>query len=75
MGDDEGWFLDLLDDIGHGKGLPGAGDAQEDLLFLLLQHPSAQFLDGLGLISRGPEFRNELKGSHILLTTVSPGKR
>ncbi len=68
MGDDKGGFLDPLDDIGHGKGLPGAGHPQEDLVFLPLQYPRAQFLDGLGLISRGLEFRNELKCSHIRLS-------
>ena len=31
--EDEGGALDLLDDLGHGEGLAGAGDAEEDLVF------------------------------------------
>ncbi len=57
--------MDSFDDIGHGKGLPGASDAQEDLVFLPFKYPRAQFIDGLRLIPRGLEFRNELKGLHI----------
>ena len=32
VGQDQGGALDLLDDLGHGIGLTGAGDAQQDLL-------------------------------------------
>ena len=30
--EDEGGALDLLDDLGHGEGLAGAGDAEQDLI-------------------------------------------
>ena len=29
MGDHQGWLLDFLDNVGHGKGFTRTGDAQE----------------------------------------------
>jgi hypothetical protein len=31
--EDEGGAVQLFDDLGHGEGLAGAGDAEEDLVF------------------------------------------
>ena len=33
VGEDEGGAVGLLDDLGHGEGLAGAGDAEQDLVF------------------------------------------
>jgi hypothetical protein len=31
--EDEGGAVQLFDDLGHGEGLAGAGDAEDDLVF------------------------------------------
>ena len=39
-GDNQGGFLAGRNDMGHGKGLSGAGHAQQDLVFKTLLYPS-----------------------------------
>ena len=64
MGQHQGGALDLLDDLGHGKGLAGAGDAQQHLLLQSVLDALRQRVDGLGLIAGGLVFRNDFKFRH-----------
>ena len=43
--------VDLLDELGHGEGLAGAGDAQQHLVLLALAQPARELLDGRSLIA------------------------
>ena len=49
MREDEGGALRLVDDAGHGEGLAGAGDAEEDLVLLAGGEAGEEFCDGAGL--------------------------
>lgn len=51
MGYDECRFLDPFDDIGHGKGFAGAGNAEEGRVFFASIYPVDEFLDGLQLVA------------------------
>ena len=53
VGQHQGGPLDLLDDLGHGKGLAGAGDAQKGLLVQPHLDALGQGLDGLRLVPAG----------------------
>lgn len=48
--DDESRFPYLSDRIGHGKGLPRAGDPEERLEAFVLPEPVGEALDSLGLV-------------------------
>ena len=64
MGDDERGFPHLRDDVRHRERLAGAGDAQENLMFLPLFELPDDSVYRLGLIARGREFRMELEATH-----------
>ena len=51
MGHHKRGAVQLLDDLGHGVGLAGAGDAQQNLVLLAVENTANQGLDGSGLIS------------------------
>ena len=51
VGQDEGGAADGLDDLGHGEGFAGAGDAEEDLVLLALADAAREFSDGVFLIA------------------------
>ena len=51
--EDEGGALGLLDDLGHGEGLAGAGDAEEDLIFFAGGEAGDELGDGAGLVALG----------------------
>jgi len=51
--EDEGGALGLLDNLGHGEGLAGAGDTEEDLIFFAVGEAGDEFGDGAGLVSLG----------------------
>ena len=53
VGQHQGGLLDLLDDLGHGEGLAGAGDAQQGLLAQPVLDARGQGRDGLGLVPGG----------------------
>ena len=53
VGQHKGGLLDLLDDLGHGEGLAGAGDAQQGLLAQPVLDARGQGRDGLGLVPGG----------------------
>jgi hypothetical protein len=52
-GEDQGRALHRLDDLGHGVGFAGAGDAQQDLVVLLLADAFDQLGYGRGLVAGG----------------------
>ena len=66
MGQHQGGPLDPLDDLGHGEGLAGAGDAQQHLLLQSVLDALRQGRDGLGLVAGGFIFRNDFKFRHIV---------
>ncbi len=51
--EDESGALDGLDDFGHGEGLAGAGDAEQDLILLASGEAGDEFGDGAGLVALG----------------------
>ena len=55
-GQDDGGALSLLDDLGHGEGLAGAGCAQQNLILLALLDPRGELGDRGGLVAGGFEF-------------------
>ena len=61
MGQDEGGAVGLFDDLGHGEGLAGAGDAEQDLVLLAGGEAGDEFFDGAGLISAGFVGGDQLK--------------
>lgn len=56
MGQHQGRFLQLLDDIGHGKRLAGAGDAQQSFKSVTFPETLDKGIDRLGLIAGGLVF-------------------
>ena len=64
VGQHQGGPLDGLDDLGHGEGLAGAGDAQEDLLLQSVLDPRRQGGDGLRLVAGGLVFGYDLESRH-----------
>ena len=71
-------LLDTLDQVGHRKGLAGAGDAEEDLVLLAGPHSGGEFLDRLTLVpTRGERgFQLELfhlgHGGHLTIRAAAP---
>ena len=55
VGQHQGGPVHLCDDVGHGEGLAGAGDAQEHLFVNAVLKARGQGFDGLRLIARGLE--------------------
>jgi hypothetical protein len=53
VGDDEGGALDVADDVGHGEGFAGTGDAEESLVLDAFEEAVREFGDGGGLIAGG----------------------
>ena len=60
-----------LDDLGHGKGLAGAGNAQQHLLLQPILDALRQRGDGLRLVAGGLIFGNNLKFRHRLILRFS----
>ena len=77
VGQDQSGPLDLFDDLGHGEGLAGAGDAQQHLLLQSVLDPRRQGGDGLRLVTGGLVFRDHFKFRHSFLSAVcsSLGRR
>ena len=53
VGHHQGWELQLLDDVGNGEGLAGAGCAEQHLVVVAFFDAGNQFLDGVRLIAGG----------------------
>ena len=68
MSQHQGGLLHPLDDLGHGVGLAGAGDAQKGLLLQPHLHAPAEGFDGLGLIPGGLVFAYHPKFRHDVLS-------
>ena len=64
VGQHQGGPLDGLDDLGHGVGLAGAGDAQQDLLPEAVLDALSQLGNGLGLVAGGGVFGYYFKSRH-----------
>ncbi len=56
--------VEARDDVGHRKGLAGAGHAQQDLLVQTVFDPRDQIVYGFRLIARGLEVGNKLECVH-----------
>ena len=56
--------LHLFDDLGHGVGLAGAGNAQQHLLPQAVFNALGQLFDGLGLVTGGLIFTFYLERGH-----------
>ena len=69
VGQHESGPLDLLDDLGHGEGLAGTGDAQQHLLLQAIFDALRQGGNGLGLVAAWRIFRNDFKLWHGTLQT------
>jgi hypothetical protein len=70
--EDEGGALQLFDDLGHGEGLAGAGDAEEDLIFFSGVDTGDEFGDGSGLVALGLVGGGELE---VHLCRIKAGNR
>ncbi len=66
VGDDQGGTVCPGDDVGHGEGFPGAGDADKNLVPIIFSHTPGQALDGLGLIPPGLEITDQMKQSFAI---------
>ena len=53
--------MELLDDICHGEGFAGPGDAEEYLSASAIEHAAAEFFDSAGLVACRTELAGELK--------------
>lgn len=83
MGDYQGWFLQVFNNICHGKGFAAAGNAQKDLIFFILFEVFCQLrncsrlITGWFIIRAEREFqallivRNKLK-FHSLFHAIVP---
>ena len=52
MGDYQSGPLNLVDNVGHGKGFSGTGHTQKNLITIFFLQTGYQLFDGLRLISR-----------------------
>ena len=64
VGQHQSGALNSLDDVGHGEGFAGAGDAQQGLVLMAALQPRNQRVDGLGLVAGGLEVRDKLECGH-----------
>ena len=65
-GQNEGRALGGLDQLGHGEGLAGAGDAQEDLIGLAVLDALGQLANGPRLVAGGGVVGDELEPAPAL---------
>ena len=65
VGEDEGGAAGELDDLGHGEGLSGAGDAEQDLVGIAVVDAADEGFDGGALVATGLIGGAELVG-HVL---------
>ena len=59
--------LDACDDVGHGEGLAGAGDAEERLVLVAAAQAVDELVDGLGLVAGGLEVGDEFEVGHCMI--------
>ena len=70
---DQGRALGALDDIGDGKGLARAGDAEQDLGLVMVADPRDEILDRRRLVAHGRIVRGDLEGD-AAFRLVGPGR-
>ena len=58
---DQRGAIGALDDLGHGEGLAGAGDAEQDLMLFAGFEAADELVDGCGLIAAGLIVAGSLK--------------
>ena len=51
MGHDQRRAVRVLDHLGHGEGLARAGDAEQNLVLLAIEHTSGERFDGSSLVA------------------------
>jgi hypothetical protein len=51
VGENDSGAVEVLDDFGHGEGLPGTGDSEEDLVALAVGEAADELGDGFGLVA------------------------
>ncbi len=61
MREDQRGPVALLDDLGHGEGFAGAGDAEQHLMLFACSEALDQLVDGAGLVSARLIGGDELK--------------
>ena len=69
VGQHQGGTVEPGDDVCHGEGLAGAGDAQQHLLLQAVFQAKDQVVNGLRLVAGGPVIRDELESIHHSLRT------
>ena len=65
MRNDQCWFLDILNDVGHCKRFPAAGNPQKCLCFITTANTVTEFFNCLGLITGGLEIRMKFELCHF----------
>ena len=73
VGQHQGRPVALGNDVGHGKGLAAAGDAQQGLAAVPPLHPRHQLLDGLGLVAGGLIGRHQFEWSFFHNASLPQG--
>ncbi len=72
-GEDERRALGRLDDVGHGEGLAGAGDAEQDLVVLVGAHAGDELGDGGRLVAARLVVGDDPE-RHAALGLLRPGR-
>jgi len=74
MRNDQGGPAVAGDDVGHGEGLAGAGNAQKGLEFIATFEALGQLPDGLGLVAPGLVIGVQFEFGHdiIIYNTALP---
>jgi len=71
VADNERWFLNAFDDIGHCEGLAAAGDAQQGLMTVTFIQTFDQFINRLRLVTHHPKVGYNPEIRHIPGSSIS----
>src|SRR5271165_5223336 len=74
MRQDESGPVELLDHLGHGESVAGAGDAEQDLVLLPGGDAGGEFFDGAALVATRLVVTNQLKIHSVSVRCYSMGK-
>ena len=72
MRNDQRWFVQGCNHIGHGKGLSGAGNSQQCFKLVALLESFYKLFDRLWLISRRLIFTVKFENTLFLLQKIHP---
>ena len=67
MGQNQSGLVDLLDDVGHGKGFARTGNTHQGLFLVAIKQALGQSFNGLGLVTGGPVAAFQFKMIHGFL--------